>query len=155
MLTTNGRAESFATVKSACPSMSSTARSLAVNLSDIAAMGGRPHLALITLTLPEDFYVEDAQELYRGLRAAAIKYGATIGGGDIVRSPVFSAVTVRQSRAIRIGSKSSGSRSVAGPAPGAEWESGGVGEWEYALSDASPALPFAHSPTPLRQSAQH
>ncbi len=68
-------------------------KALAVNLSDIAAMGGTPHLALVTLTLPGDFSVEDAVELYRGLHDAATAFDVTLGGGDIVRSPVFS-VTV-------------------------------------------------------------
>ena len=68
-------------------------KALTVNLSDIAAMGGRPDLALVTLILPPDFHVEDAVELYAGLKEAADVYGVTIGGGDIVRGPVF-AVTV-------------------------------------------------------------
>jgi thiamine-monophosphate kinase len=68
-------------------------KALAVNLSDIAAMGGTPQLALVTLLLPEDHCVEDAVALYRGLREAADAYNVTLGGGDIVRSPVF-AVTV-------------------------------------------------------------
>ena len=66
---------------------------MAVNLSDIAAMGGTPDLALVTLALPPDFLVDDAISLYRGIREAATKYHVTLGGGDIVRSPVFS-VTV-------------------------------------------------------------
>jgi thiamine-monophosphate kinase len=65
-------------------------KALAVNVSDIAAMGGEPHLALVTLSLPEDFFVDDAVELYRGLHDAAKTYGVTLGGGDVVRSPVFS-----------------------------------------------------------------
>jgi thiamine-monophosphate kinase len=65
-------------------------KALAVNVSDIAAMGGEPYLALVTLALPEDFSVEDAVELYRGLHDAAKAYGVTLGGGDIVRCPVFS-----------------------------------------------------------------
>ncbi len=68
-------------------------KALAVNLSDVAAMGGTPYLALITLTLPESFRVEDAVALYAGLNEAAKAYGVTLGGGDIVRAPVFS-VTV-------------------------------------------------------------
>jgi thiamine-monophosphate kinase len=68
-------------------------KALAVNLSDIAAMGATPHLALVTLALPSEFEVEDAQALYRGMGEAATTYGVTLGGGDIVRSPVFS-VTV-------------------------------------------------------------
>jgi thiamine-monophosphate kinase len=68
-------------------------KALAVNLSDVAAMGGTPHLALITLCLPPDFAVEDAVALYRGLHECATAYDVTLGGGDVVRSPVFS-VTV-------------------------------------------------------------
>ena len=64
-------------------------KALAVNVSDIAAMGGTPDLALVTLALPADFEVDDALELYRGLREAAQAYGVTLGGGDLVRSPVF------------------------------------------------------------------
>lgn len=65
-------------------------KSLASNVSDIAAMGGTPGVALVTLTLPGDFCVEDAVQLYRGLYECAGTYGITLGGGDIVRSPVFS-----------------------------------------------------------------
>jgi thiamine-monophosphate kinase len=68
-------------------------KALAVNLSDIAAMGGRPDLALVTLMLPPDFCVEDALELYRGLRDIADVYKVSIAGGDIVKAAEF-AVTV-------------------------------------------------------------
>ena len=68
-------------------------KALASNVSDIAAMGGKPHLALVTLLVPSDFCVEDAVALYRGLHECATAFGVTLGGGDIVRSPVF-AVTV-------------------------------------------------------------
>jgi thiamine-monophosphate kinase len=65
-------------------------KALAVNLSDVAAMGGVPHLALVTLCLPADFAVEDAVELYRGLHDCARTFGVTLGGGDIVCAPAFS-----------------------------------------------------------------
>lgn len=64
-------------------------KALAVNVSDVAAMGGTPHLALVTLCLPADFRVEDALELYRGLHEAAGCFETVLGGGDIVRGPVF------------------------------------------------------------------
>ena len=64
-------------------------KALAVNLSDIAAMGGQPALALVTLALPHDFEVDNALALYRGLNEAATAYGVMLGGGDIVRAPVF------------------------------------------------------------------
>src|SRR5690606_8690150 len=41
-------------------------KALAVNLSDLAAMGAKPHMALVTLLLPGDFCVEDAVEMYSG-----------------------------------------------------------------------------------------
>jgi thiamine-monophosphate kinase len=61
-------------------------KSLAVNVSDIAAMGGRPELALVTLALRNDIEVEDLDELYRGLAEAAESMGVVIAGGDIVRA---------------------------------------------------------------------
>jgi thiamine-monophosphate kinase len=68
-------------------------KALAVNASDIAAMGAVPDLALVTLALPTDFETDDAVTLYRGLQEAANAFGVLIAGGDIVRAPVFS-VTV-------------------------------------------------------------
>lgn len=65
-------------------------KALATNLSDIAAMGGTPHLTLVTLCLPSDFKVEDAVDLYRGLHECATAFNVTVGGGDVVSAPVFS-----------------------------------------------------------------
>lgn len=62
-------------------------KALAVNISDIAAMGGTPKLATVTLGLKGDELVEDLRELYRGMGAIAKKHGVVIAGGDIVRSP--------------------------------------------------------------------
>lgn len=64
-------------------------KALAVNLSDIAAMGGIPHFALITLGLPPDCELEPLTELYEGLATAARTYGTRLVGGDIVGSPVL------------------------------------------------------------------
>ena len=61
---------------------------MAANVSDIAAMGGLPLYALITLGLPPDAEVEDLELLYRGMLDLGGKYGVSIVGGDIVRSPV-------------------------------------------------------------------
>ena len=71
-------------------------KALAVNLSDIAAMGGRPDYALVTLGLNERVQVEDAQALYRGIRALAERTGCAVVGGDVVNSPhsVIIGVTV-------------------------------------------------------------
>ena len=64
-------------------------KSLAVNLSDIAAMGGSPWYALVSLGLPGDTKVEDVVALYKGMFDIAGKFGTAIVGGDTVSSPVY------------------------------------------------------------------
>jgi thiamine-monophosphate kinase len=68
-------------------------KSLAINLSDIAAMGGVPRYALVALGLPEDTSVEDVSRLYEGMIELARQSKTAIIGGNISRSPVVS-VTV-------------------------------------------------------------
>jgi thiamine-monophosphate kinase len=58
--------------------------SLAVNVSDIAAMGGTPEQALLTLALPRETAVADLDEFAAGLVEAGREYGTSIVGGDIV-----------------------------------------------------------------------
>jgi len=60
---------------------------LAVNLSDIAAMGGSPTHALISMAVPPHFEPSGLVELYKGLKKAAEEYGVNIVGGDTVMSP--------------------------------------------------------------------
>ncbi|MCL6506783.1 MAG: hypothetical protein K6T59_07140, partial [Bryobacteraceae bacterium] len=62
-------------------------KALAVNLSDIAAMGGAPDYAVVTLGLNDRVHVGDALALYRGMRALAERTGCVVAGGDVVRSP--------------------------------------------------------------------
>jgi thiamine-monophosphate kinase len=62
-------------------------KTLAVNLSDLAAMGATPRLAVLTLGLRGDERVSDLRALYNGLGALAARSGTLIAGGDIVRSP--------------------------------------------------------------------
>ncbi len=58
-------------------------KSLAVNLSDIAAMGGTPTYALVSLGLPKDLDVSFVDELYRGLSDIAGQFGVSIVGGNL------------------------------------------------------------------------
>lgn len=62
-------------------------KALAVNVSDLAAMGAVPRLALVTLGLRGDERIRDLQALYRGLGELAQRFKMTVAGGDIVRSP--------------------------------------------------------------------
>ena len=65
-------------------------KALAVNVSDIAAMGGEPLFALVTLALPPEMEVAAVDRLYDGLNECAREYGVAIAGGDIVRAAEFS-----------------------------------------------------------------
>src|SRR6202011_2412064 len=62
-------------------------RALAVNLSDLAAMGARPAWALLALTLPE---AEEAwlPEFAAGLGALAREHRVALVGGDTTRGPL-------------------------------------------------------------------
>lgn len=62
-------------------------KALAVNLSDIAAMGARPRLATISLALTGTEPLAGLLDLYRGLGTLAARHGVAIAGGDIVASP--------------------------------------------------------------------
>jgi len=64
-------------------------KSLAVNLSDIAAMGGIPRYALVSLGLPRDTEVEDVVSLYHGMLKLAGLSGVAITGGNVSSAPVI------------------------------------------------------------------
>jgi len=57
----------------------------AINVSDIAAMGGDPRWALVSLAIPGDTEVGYVEELYRGMREEAALAGASIVGGNLSR----------------------------------------------------------------------
>ncbi len=63
-------------------------------LSDIAAMGGQPLCALVTLALPGTATVDYAKAVYDGLGAAAERFGVRIVGGETARSPSMGFVSV-------------------------------------------------------------
>lgn len=57
-------------------------KSLAVNLSDIAAMGGRATAAFASVALPIGRGVEFARDLHAGLLELADEFGVILAGGD-------------------------------------------------------------------------
>jgi thiamine-monophosphate kinase len=63
-------------------------KALAVNLSDIAAMGGLPRYALVSLALPDNTEVSDVTALYTGMLELAGQFGVGVVGGDISRAPL-------------------------------------------------------------------
>src|SRR5690606_27597043 len=62
-------------------------KALAVNLSDLAAMGAEPAWAMLALTLPpaDEPWLE---AFARGLQGLAARYGAQLGGGDTTHGPL-------------------------------------------------------------------
>jgi thiamine-monophosphate kinase len=57
-------------------------KALAVNVSDIAAMGGEPRWALVGLACPEPTTAEEVAAFYEGALALADEHGVVIVGGD-------------------------------------------------------------------------
>ncbi len=62
------------------------AKALAVNLSDLAAMGAKPAAALLSLAFPPDEEVETVLALCRGFAGAAAGFTVAVAGGDTCRS---------------------------------------------------------------------
>ena len=58
-------------------------KAIAVNLSDIAAMGGIPTYALISLALPGELDTDCVSKLYKGMAKIAVRFGVAIAGGNI------------------------------------------------------------------------
>jgi thiamine-monophosphate kinase len=62
-------------------------KSLSVSLSDIAAMGGRPESAFLSLALPAEIRVEWLDAFFRGLKDLAAAERVRLLGGDTTKSP--------------------------------------------------------------------
>ncbi|MGB3306679.1 MAG: thiamine-phosphate kinase [Thermomicrobiales bacterium] len=80
-------------------------KSLAVNLSDIAAMGATPRLATVSLGLRGDERVDDLRAMYAGMGELARAHAVVVAGGDIVRSPdrlMISVTAIGEAPATRV-----------------------------------------------------
>lgn len=76
-------------------------KALSVNISDIAAMGGKPDYCLVSLIIPIDTDPEFIDNIYKGIRKTARKYDIQIAGGNISRGKeliidIFLTGTVRR-----------------------------------------------------------
>lgn len=61
-------------------------KAVTVNVSDIAAMNGKPEQVVVALGLSNRFSVEAIDALYDGIRAACANYGVDLVGGDTTAS---------------------------------------------------------------------
>ena len=68
-------------------------KSLAINLSDIAAMGGVPQYALVAMALPATLTTDNIIEFYEGMDSLADQFKVTIAGGNMAFSQL-SVITV-------------------------------------------------------------
>lgn len=71
-------------------------KALARCLSDVAAMGGHPRHAVVTLGLPRDFELEFVEQVYAGLNALAGQFEVAVVGGETTVHPghVFISVSL-------------------------------------------------------------
>ena len=131
-------------------------KSLAVNLSDMAAMGARPRWATLSLALPEPMVRADEKWLEAfadGFFGLAHAHQVDLIGGDTTRGPLTICVTiigeVAKGKALRRG----------GARPGDDiWISGHLGDAALALAyqqrrivlepaEIAKCLPALHTPT--------
>ena len=69
-------------------------KSMAVNLSDIAAMGGTARESFISIAIPEDCPLDYLEAVYDGMKDLASKFEVNILGGDTTRSKVDLVINV-------------------------------------------------------------
>lgn len=62
-------------------------KALAVNVSDLAAMGARPVAALLTLSVPANAAADELRAFFMGLREGARRWDCPLAGGDLTRAP--------------------------------------------------------------------
>jgi thiamine-monophosphate kinase len=99
-------------------------KALAVNLSDLAAMGAKPRWALVSLAIPGAWAVSEIDALVDGLSEAARRFGVSVVGGNLTRSPA--GLTVDVTAGGEVASRRWIARS--GGRPGDElWVSGTIG----------------------------
>ena len=133
-------------------------KALAVNLSDLAAMGAKPRLALLSLALPASFPVTDFDALIGGFVDLAAEHHVSIVGGNITRSPgplvvdVTATGSVRRRRILRRGTARAGdglfvSGQVGSAAAGLEWLQAHAPR-EAAPSDLAVAVQRYRRPAP-------
>jgi thiamine-monophosphate kinase len=112
------------------PARAAGAKLLKRNLSDIAAMGGRPRAAVVSLALDGDLPVRWLREFYRGLAAVGRRHKVPIVGGDVARLPGGFVATL----------------ALVGEAPGRVLTRSGsrAGDWIYVTGSLGRSLASGH-----------
>lgn len=87
VLTTDALVEGIHFDRRFCPPDAIGHKALAVNLSDLAAMGASPRAALLSLVLPDALPAAEVDGMLDGLLALAVRYRVALVGGNVTRSP--------------------------------------------------------------------
>lgn len=61
-------------------------KALASSISDIAAMGGVPSFAVVSIGLPKNLPVDFIKDIYKGMQKTAKAFGVSVVGGDTIKS---------------------------------------------------------------------
>jgi thiamine-monophosphate kinase len=140
VITTDASVEGVHFDRAFTPASAIGHRALAMNLSDVAAMGADPRAVLLSLVLPASLPADELVSLLDGLLGLAARTHATLVGGNITRSPGPLVVDVTATGAVarrRMLTR-------AGARPGDEvWVSGSLGGAAAGLSalQSSAAVP--------------
>ncbi|HEY1792363.1 MAG TPA: thiamine-phosphate kinase [Opitutaceae bacterium] len=112
------------------PPAAAGAKLLRRNLSDIAAMGGRPGAAVVALAIDPRVSLAWLGRFHRGLAAEALRWGVPIAGGDVARLPGAFCATL----------------TLAGEAPGRAMTRAGAraGDWIYVTGLLGRSLQSGH-----------
>ncbi len=94
VITTDMLLEGRHFLRAAAPPFEIGRKSLAVNLSDVAAMGARPVATLLSIGLPRECTGEWAEEFMRGYRSLSGQYDVALIGGDTTLSETGIAINV-------------------------------------------------------------
>jgi thiamine-monophosphate kinase len=102
------------------------------NLSDIAAMGGRPRAAVVSLALDSRVKLSWLRAFYQGLAKVSLRYGVPLVGGDIAhhKGGIIATLTL-------VGEQTPGGRVLT--RQGAE-----KGDWIYITGCLGRSLPSRH-----------
>ena len=118
-------------------------RTLAANLSDLAAMGAAPRAAVLSLVLPAAMTAADLDAVVEGLLALAVRHGTALVGGNVTRTPgplVLGLTAVGAVRRRRVLTRGGGR-------PGDElWVTGAVGAAAAGLAALRRGAPAASDP---------
>lgn len=64
-------------------------KSVAINVSDVSAMGGVPHHFLVSLAVPKDVDEAWVEAFFDGIEEASGRFGVSLVGGDVSRASVI------------------------------------------------------------------